>query len=298
MKTTEMRVLANKKDQQHGATAKAKKKTEKNTAIRWVSVNWRRVCAVVIGVGLLSGSYWGGTQLLDTLDQPLEEVQVRGEFEHLDVETIVQLVQRRVDAGLVAVDLLEVQQWLLKQPWIAQVSVRRKWPNLLQIDLVERSPVARWNLDALITANGEVFKPKENLARYQLPRLAGADESRKQVLQQYGWLSEQLKEEGLEIIELKKEQRGAWSVKLAEGPRVELGNGDLRDKVQRFKGLYKKALNKRLDAIEKIDLRYTHGAAVQWKVGAQEKQEIKQVATGKVSALGEKLRVSNTRSTA
>ena len=291
-----MKKLANKKEELRGASVKATKSAYQDN-LDWLAHRVRRLCVLTLGLGSVFGLYWGGIQLLSLVDQPLKKVEIRGQFEHLDTQAIAVLVQERVDAGIVALDLTEIQKLLIKQPWVERVSVRRKWPNLLLIDMVERSPVVRWNEDALMTAKAEVFKPKADLERYQLPRLTGTYDSRKEILQQLGWLMAQFKDEGLVISELRKEQRGAWQILTTQGIHIELGNGDFEEKVKRFRGLYKNALSERIDEIEKIDLRYTHGAAVHWKASAKG-EGIKQTASIKVSVIGEIARTFNGSSTA
>jgi len=291
-----MKKLANKKEELRGASVKATKSAYQDN-LDWLALRVRRLCVLSLGLGSVFGLYWGGGQLLALVDQPLKKVEIRGQFEHLDAQAIAVLVQERVDAGIVALDLADIQKLLIKQPWVERVSVRRKWPNLLLIDMVERSPVVRWNEDALMTAKGEVFKPKTELERYQLPRLTGAYDSRKEILQQLDWLMAQFKEEGLVISELRKEQRGAWQILTTQGIHIELGNGDFEEKVKRFRGLYKNALSERINEIETIDLRYTHGAAVHWKASAK-REGIKQTAGIKVSVIGEIARIFNGSSTA
>lgn len=228
---------------------------------------WRRLGSSTLGLVLLIVLMWGGWRLLEMMDQPLEQVVINGRFQHLDVARLQRTVQARVDAGLLAADLTAIQQQILEEPWVAMVSVRRKWPNLLQIDLVERSPLVRWNQDALMTAQAVIFRPSGDLARYQLPRLVGDEPYRREILDQYHRLSSQLEPYGLGIRRLVREPRGAWQVLLAGGQLIELGSGEIDEKVRRFQGLYRAVLGQQLDRIEKIDLRYTHGAAVQWVTG-------------------------------
>lgn len=274
-----------KKREQPKRSRAITKGATRNSKERRPAFPWRRLASVCLGCTVLAGVFWGGSRLLEILDRPLEEVSISGRLEHLNRAAITRLVQQRVDAGLMAADLAEIQQLLQQQPWIERVAVRRKWPNLLQIDLVEREPLVRWNQDALMTAEAVIFRPKQNLERYQLPRLVGDEESRSEILRRYRWLSTELKAQGLLIRELKKEPRGAWRVKLARGIGIELGSGGLEEKLARFNGLYKAQLADRLDAIEKIDLRYTHGAAVQWKADPEsatdqeQKQNIKRVTS-------------------
>ena len=47
-------------------------------------------------------------------------------------------------------------------PWIKQVSVRKQWPDELKIHLVEYVPIARWNDQHMVDADGNSFSvPRE-----------------------------------------------------------------------------------------------------------------------------------------
>lgn len=226
---------------------------------------WRRLVSICLGVLLISGALMGGGRALRALDQPLREVSIDGQLRHLGVQQIEQLVQRRVDQGLFAADLEEVRQLLADEPWLQQVAVRRKWPDLLHVELVEREPYLRWNESQLMTASGDVFKPREGIDRFQLPVLTGEYQSRLEILSRYEWLSGQLAANGLTIARLEKEQRGAWRVQLSTATWIYMGRESIEQKVTRFNRLYQQVLRQRIDDIERVDLRYTHGVSVSWK---------------------------------
>ncbi len=230
-----------------------------------LSFPWRRLFSTCIGIALVVGLIVGGRQLFSTLDQPLKHVSVSGQLNHLSVTKIEKMVQGRVAEGLFAADLDEVRKILVEEPWLERVAVRRKWPNLLHIDLIEREPYLRWNVDQLMTSEGVVFKPEEGVAQFELPVLLGDFASRYELLSRYNWLNERLIKEGVVVARLQKEQRGAWRVQLAEGPWIYLGRDAIEEKVIRFMGLYREVLRSRILEIERVDLRYTHGVSVSWK---------------------------------
>ena len=72
-------------------------------------------------------------------------------------------------------------------PWVASASVRRQWPNQLQIVINEHQAVARWKNDILINGNGELFRPAdipEGMAQ-SLVQLQGPDNSYQYLFAQY-----------------------------------------------------------------------------------------------------------------
>ena len=199
-------------------------------------------------------------------DRPLQGVRVKGDFTHINVEHMASLVEQQIVEGVLMTDLQHIQARLLAQPWVQQASVRRQWPGHLDVWLTERVPVAKFN-DALLSSQGDIFRPDKESYSASLPQLTGSVGSEAQIWKQYQWLQEVLRDEGLEVAALHREDRGAWDVTLKAGNAVHLyfGRKDLESKIERFLALYRKQLSERMGEIERIDLRYTHGVAVSWK---------------------------------
>ncbi|MGU0161441.1 FtsQ-type POTRA domain-containing protein [Escherichia coli] len=63
-------------------------------------------------------------------------------------------------------------------PWIKQVSVRKQWPDELKIHLVEYVPIARWNDQHMVDAEGNTFSvPPDRTSKQVLPMLYGPEGS-------------------------------------------------------------------------------------------------------------------------
>lgn len=91
------------------------------------------------------------------------------------------LADHRVVAGtpMIQVDPGGVEESLLEDPWIAEATVGRRWPNVVTVDIIERTPVA-WTL----TADGwmrravdgvalsSADEPDSGMARIEMPDLA------------------------------------------------------------------------------------------------------------------------------
>lgn len=216
--------------------------------------------------GLMFVTGYLGEALGDFFDRPLQGVRVKGDFTHINIEHMVSLVEQQIVAGVLMTDLQHIQTTLLAQPWVKQASVRRQWPDHLEVWLTERVPVAKFN-DALLSSDIDVFRPDTNSYSLLLPQLTGSTGSEAQIWKQYQWLQEALREDGLEVTALHREDRGAWDVTLKADSEVHLyfGRRDLELKIERFLALYRNQLKERMGEIERIDLRYTHGVAVAWK---------------------------------
>jgi len=229
--------------------------------------------------GVLAVIVLGGQRLLDSLDQPITRVEVTGELKQIDETAIANWVQRQITEGVLLTDLNRLQSQLQALPWVARVAVRRKWPGVLHVSLQEHVPVARWNEKALMTAQGLVFEPLQLPTMDGAPLLKGVDSNSREVLQQFVRLQAELAELSFRVVTVQKSERGAWLLQLLSAEAlaaaetkpdalidVALGKHELAARIERFKNLYHSVLKAKLNEIERVDLRYTNGVAVQWKI--------------------------------
>ena len=71
---------------------------------------------------------------------------------------------------------------LAQVPWVRRASLRRQWPQRLEVTIEEHEPLARWNDDALVNANGEIFTAD---FEGDLPQFQGADARAAEVTARY-----------------------------------------------------------------------------------------------------------------
>lgn len=63
------------------------------------------------------------------------------------------------------------------------MSVRKQWPDELKIHLVEYVPIARWNDQHMVDAEGNTFSvPPDRTSKQVLPMLYGPEGSANEVL--------------------------------------------------------------------------------------------------------------------
>ncbi len=141
-------------------------------------------------------------------------------------------------------------------PWVKSVSIRRRWPDRLQLTIREQQEVARWGQDSLLSADGELFKIKTNLP---LPVLEGPVGSEKLVLEKYGVLQKIMGKH--KITRLQLSARDAWGLELGGRLWLDLGRDDLEDRVARFMKVYV-PFTTLSPHVKRVDLRYPNGFAV------------------------------------
>jgi len=219
---------------------------------------------VVLGVLLLALLVAGWWVLQEGMNFPVGQVEVKGEFRHLNRERLSQVVQQRLIDGFLLADLTEVQQAVSALPWVATASVRRIWPDRLEIRVTEQVPVARWGNHSLVTAAGRVFVPDPPMATPPQLRLDGPEESAPEVTGSYLEWSRLLQASGMEIAELRLDARREWQLVTSEGLLIRSGATDVRERLQRFLSIFPQ-LTRPGQILERVDLRYQQGFAAAWR---------------------------------
>ena len=219
---------------------------------------------------LLIGYAWQGVGLW--LQRPLAQIEVSGEFQRLDPKQLEQQLWRHLDDSYALEALAPIKALLEQQEWINQVDIQRNWPNLLQIQVREERPVARWGAQGLVNEQGRVFSQAEDSnqadpasnAFAALPRLSGPENRSLSLMAQYRDFNQVLRPLGLSLSHLQMEPRGAWTLTLDNGIRLLIGRGQSIDKLRRFSQIYSELLVRYTERIVQIDARYTNGLAVTW----------------------------------
>jgi len=215
---------------------------------------------LLMGVGLLA---WLARPLL--AGPKLTTLTLSGRLVHVDPAAVQRAVIPRLGSGFFDTPVDGISAAVQALPWVASVSVRREWPHTLHIDVVEEMPVARWNGDGLMDAQGRVFAHMADKSYATLPMLSGRDDSGPDVLAQYDTLAGMLQPRGLAIAALSVDARGAATVELDDGIEVRLGREDAEQRLARFSAIALPALSAKLAAVAYVDMRYTNGFAVGWK---------------------------------
>ena len=55
--------------------------------------------------------------------------------------------------GFFAVDLEAAQTAVAHLPWVERAEVRKRWPDVLEVQVIEHMPFARWGADRLLSAS-------------------------------------------------------------------------------------------------------------------------------------------------
>ena len=195
----------------------------------------------------------------------VNSVRVAGDFRHVSRYALETVVADQITKGFFEVDVEAVRAASRALPWVREVSVRRVWPDSLHVAIVERQPVARWNDEALVEADGSLFEPHGRARDLNLPMLTGPTQSEREVLAAYGRFRTALGPLGGGIESLRLLERGGWRLVLVNGTTLVLAEGQGASTLKRFARAAAKEIAEHLDQIEQGDLRYAGGFAVRLK---------------------------------
>ena len=173
------------------------------------------------------------------------------------------LAKEPVLKGYFAQDIQEVKDKLLQLSWVKDVIVRKSYPDRLSISLVEHKPVAVWNNIHYLSDQGVVFSlPSERFDKTGLPIMFGPDAESKEVLEAWGKIQTELAFRNLSLKSLAMDNRGSWSITLANNIELRLGRGEWTPKIDRFMMIFPEIEVPEGQRLGYVDLRYEHGAAV------------------------------------
>ena len=219
------------------------------------------VCLVGLPVaavlnGWIAGSRW-----------PMRHLVVTGEFREVSDARVRSVVLPLVQQGFFAVDLDRLRGSLSRLPWVRSVEVRKRWPDRLEVSIVEYKPLARWGGDRMLSENGEIFPaPKVNLSR--LPLFDGPDARAAEMISFHGQARPLFLGSGLQVSAVSLSARGSWGLTLSDGTQIEVGRGDPQVRLLRFARLLPRLESGEARQLQRADLRYTNGFALTWRPAA------------------------------
>ncbi len=226
------------------------------TRRQWLA--WLLVVGLLVGTGQILSEVAARDQF------PLRQISVAGLPAALTEAELTGLLQDQLGVNILRLDLAELQQRLLAEPWIAAAELQRHWPDHLSIHLQARHAVAYWGEEGLLDADAQIFHPAQRPKDQPWPILYGTVEQAEELLQTYQLFSRSLSPLGLVIETLYWDEYGNRRLILPSGLTLELGSRDGLVRVQRFVELYPEVLQPRLSELAAVDLRYPDGAALRW----------------------------------
>jgi len=238
------------------ATAAAR--TRDGAALRLAA--WTIAVALVAlpAVAVVNG--WIGAQRW-----PLRTLRIEGKLQRVDPAALQKALLPYARRGFFAVRLDDARAAVARLPWVERAEVRKRWPDVLEVRVVEHRPFARWGESQLLSEEGRTFAAAGVSVPKSLPLLDGPPGREAEVMALYGESRDLFAAAGLDVRELALDRRGSWSLRLSNGIDVLVGSREERSRMARFSRLLPQLLAQRGDAaLQRADLRYTNGFALTW----------------------------------
>src|SRR5690606_171795 len=197
---------------------------------------------------------------------PLRTLRVVGTLERVDEQQLRAAVLPYAQNGFFAIRLEDARAAVAKLPWVERAEVRRQWPDVVEVRIIEHRPFARWGKDRLLSEDGELFpvagvEVPRNLPRFDVdaPAARIAD-----VVALCNEASDMFAPESMRVREVSLDRRGSWSLLLSNGTRVVVGSQEARLRLARFARLMPTLMAQNPQPLARADLRYTNGFALTW----------------------------------
>jgi cell division protein FtsQ len=190
---------------------------------------------------------------------PIREVKVNGAIDHVTREQVQLIVEQHLKGNFFTLDLVKTRDAFEKLPWARTVSVRRRWPDALNVEIEEHKALARWGDIALVNTRGELFHAASDA---NLPLFYGPGDGVKEVTKQYADFSKILNKADIKIARVTLSPRRAWEIKTEKNLVISLGRLDMVSRLNKFTTVYESVLSHLKADIKYADLRYPNGFAV------------------------------------
>lgn len=212
----------------------------------------------------VAGAVWVSMGIVAKEQWPIRWLELNGSFHRVSADQMRGTLTPLVSASFFTIDMQALHEAASRNTWLASVSVQKRWPDTVVVTIEEHVPVAHWNSGKLISTQGRVFGAPEADEIQGLPWLSGPDERLDEVLDQWAKFNTMLDAASLEIDQLALDQRGAWSMRLNKGTRLQLGRDQAGKRLERLMNSWEILLYEHDLPPVRVDLRYTNGFAVHW----------------------------------
>jgi len=197
---------------------------------------------------------------------PLRHVDVKGDLRHVSYQQVSDIVTRDFKGNFFTLDLMQAGQGFQKLPWVRNVSLRRQWPDTLEVTLEEHVALARWAGGGLVNTRGELFQAATHS---ELPLLSGPEDSAPEVAERYIRFKAALAPLKLQPVSLAMNERRAWQLKLDSGLTLQLGRDQPGARLDKFVRAYDATIARMPYQVTYVDLRYPNGFAVRFAGAAK-----------------------------
>jgi cell division protein FtsQ len=215
----------------------------------------------LVGIAVFVFAIAGLLLLLRSPLFPVTQIELTHALGNTTREEIEAVARAHLRGNFFALAPAQVRAALEALPWVRRASVRRVWPEGMEVTLEEHVPLARWGERGLVNTYGERFGARTDAA---LPVFLGPAGTEREVTQRYASFARVLAPLGASLERVVLSERGAWQLRLDSGLHMMLGRDadGAEARLLRFVEAYAPTLGRIARNHEYVDLRYPNGFAL------------------------------------
>ena len=206
---------------------------------------------------------------------PIAKFQVVGKTDFISEQEVEQLLQQWKNSSILLANIHGIKQKLLEHPWVKQVAIKRNWPDVLQVTIVEVLPIALWKPSIAIDCRVEYFRcqlltekgnyaihRKSNPIDYTMSKIIARAENKEHIKNKYLYSVKYLQPLNLNVVSLQLSRDNEWELIVGNQIAVLVGSRDFENRIQRLAQVWDAKLQSVQNSLQRIDLRYSNGLAV------------------------------------
>lgn len=201
---------------------------------------------------------------------PLKRVILLEPLKYADPTNVTDVVRAYGETDLVHVRVGDLARELAGLSWVREVAVDKKWPDAVEVRLVEREPVVRWGSKAFLDADGVQFSLPDSPALQGLFTVGGPEGYEQTVLEHYRIVAPWLASHNIGVQSITLDPRLVWHVGVGEIDVI-LGRDQLSERLRKLVVVNRRVIEPYRPYIHSVDLRYQDGFSVRWKDGVSPK---------------------------
>jgi cell division protein FtsQ len=229
------------------------------------TTRWMAAALLTGGVLLLGAAL--ALQLSHSRRFDIRRIDIAGDARHISRAEVRAALGGQLAGSYFTLQLDPARHAFEALPWVAQVSVRRIWPDRLRITLTEHRALGQWSDGRLVSDSGVLFvaNPAEAEADGPLVSFSGPPQYAPEAVRNLRQFSALLAPLQVRVVGLQVSDRASWSLTLEPRLQIELGRDDppgrLAQKLATIVTAYPVVMARLDGPATRIDARYENGFA-------------------------------------
>lgn len=220
----------------------------------------------VVAFGAIIFLLWYSLDYTKPSNFPIQQIKIISSYQHIDKKTLQNVIIPYINNGFFYLNVIGMKRRLLKLPWIYAISVQRKWPDTIVINIIEQHAVLQWGVKALVNHKGTIFKPLLTTFPTDLPIIFGPDKREFEIFTLYQQAKKSFALLNLFIKQLFFNPQHYWEILLSNNTIIYLKEVEPLKQIDFLVVLYPKITADHKYPPKSIDLRYNNdGLAVRWE---------------------------------